>query len=89
METVLSPGFRVAVSTRMALKLTRSAEREFGSTEVNPLLSYVKLARMRGADLVTEPPREDQDDREGDHVHELCDHEHGVADGDRMTEKDR
>jgi len=24
---------------------------------------YLKLARMRGADLVTEPPREDQDDQ--------------------------
>ena len=53
------------------------------------LLSYVKLARMRGADLVTEPPREDQDDRQRDHVHELRKHEHGVADDDRMTEEDR
>jgi hypothetical protein len=50
---------------------------------------YVKLARMRGADLVTESPREDQDDRQGDHVHELCNHEHGIADDDRMTEKER
>jgi hypothetical protein len=49
----------------------------------------VKLVRMRGADLVTEPPREDQDDRKGDHVHELCNHENGIADGDRMTEKER
>jgi hypothetical protein len=49
----------------------------------------VKLARMRGADLVTEPSREDQDDRYGDHVHELCNHEHGIADHERMTEKDR
>jgi hypothetical protein len=49
----------------------------------------VKLARMRGADLVTESPREDQDDRQGDHVHELCNHEHGIADDDRMTEKER
>jgi hypothetical protein len=53
------------------------------------LLSYAKLAGMRGADLVAESPREDQDDREGDHVHELCDHEYGIADGDRMSEKDR
>ena len=40
---------------------------------------------MRGADLVTESPREDEDDRQGDHVHELCNHEHGIADDDRMT----
>jgi hypothetical protein len=50
---------------------------------------YVKLARMHGADLVTEPPREDQDDRQGDNVHELRNHEHGIADDDRMTEKER
>ena len=49
----------------------------------------VKLARMRGADLVTEPPREHQDNRQGDDVHELCNHEHGIADDDRMTEKER
>jgi hypothetical protein len=36
----------------------------------------VKLARMRGADLVTESPRENQDDRQGDHVHEPRNHEH-------------
>jgi hypothetical protein len=50
---------------------------------------YVKLARMRGADLITESPRQDQDDRKGDHVDELCKHEHGIADDDRMTEKER
>ena len=47
----------------------------------------MKLARMRGADLVTEAPREDQYDRQGDHVHELCNHEHGIADDGRMSEK--
>ena len=53
------------------------------------LLSHVKLARVRGTDLVTEPPRENEDDRESDKVHELRDHEHGVADDNRMTEKER
>jgi hypothetical protein len=45
----------------------------------------VKLARMHGADLVTESPREDQDDRQGDHVHELCNHEHGIAEWPRKS----
>ena len=43
----------------------------FKASPPTELLSYVKLARMRGANLVTESPREDQDDRQGDHVHEL------------------
>ena len=47
----------------------------------------MKLVRMRGADLVTEPPREDQDDRQGDQIRELRDREHGVADDDGMTKK--
>jgi hypothetical protein len=50
---------------------------------------YVKLARMHRADLVTESPRENQDDRQGDHVHELCNHEHGITDDGRMSEKKR
>ena len=49
------------------------------------LLSYVKLARMRGADLVSEPPRKHQDNHEGNYVHELCNHEHHIVDHDRMT----
>jgi hypothetical protein len=35
----------------------------------------VKLARLHGADLVPELPRENQDDRQGDHVQELCNHD--------------
>jgi hypothetical protein len=61
----------------------------FKAYPLTELFSYVKLARMRGADLVPEPPREDHDDRQGDYVHELCHHEHGIADDDRMTEKER
>jgi hypothetical protein len=51
----------------------------FKASPLTELLSYVKLARMRGADLVTESPREDQDHRQGHHVHELC----------NQTEKER
>jgi hypothetical protein len=37
---------------------------------------YVKLARMRGADLSGYgTAARGQDDRQGDHVHELCNHE--------------
>ncbi|WP_426533037.1 hypothetical protein [Bradyrhizobium sp. McL0615] len=50
---------------------------------------YVKFTRMCGADLVTEPPRKHQDNRKGKYVHELGNHEHDIADGDRMTEKER
>ena len=51
------------------------------------LLVYVK--RMRGANLVSEPPRQHQDNYEGNYVHELCNHEHHIVDDDRMTEKER
>ena len=44
---------------------------------------------MRGADLVAESPREDQDDCQGDQLDELGNHEHRIADDDRMTEEER
>jgi hypothetical protein len=47
------------------------------------------MTRMRGADLVTEPPYKHQYDRNGDYVHELCNHEQGIADDERMTVKER
>ena len=57
---------------------------------VQKLLSYdVKLARMCGADVVAETPRKHQDNPQRDYVHELCHHEHHIAYGDRMTEKER
>lgn len=49
-------------------------------------LYNAKLARMRGADLVTEPPCKHQDNCEREYVHELCSHEHLITYGDRMTE---
>jgi hypothetical protein len=65
-----------------------SAEVVSRRPHLRPTLN-VKLARMLGADLFTEPAYEDQDDSHGDDVHELCNHEHGIADDDRMTEKER
>ncbi|MFK4530300.1 hypothetical protein ABIF90_008281 [Bradyrhizobium japonicum] len=49
----------------------------------------MKLARMCGADVVAETPRKHQDNPERDYVHELCHHEHHIAYGARMTEKER
>jgi len=53
------------------------------------LLVSVKLTRMCGADLVTEPPRELQNNHKSKDVHELGHHEHHIADGDGMAEKKR
>jgi len=49
---------------------------------------YVELARMRGANLVSESPGQHQDNYESNYVHKLCNHEHHIVDDDRMTEKE-
>ena len=47
-----------------------------------------ELAGMHGADLFTEPPRENQNNCERDDVHKLCNHEDGIANDDRMRQKE-